>query len=108
MGKTNKDSSIEMSPIDFGNMKDLSQGGESEQVDIVDEAVWGIMDEVIAFGFSEAQAEKKVNDTMDKLVADEVIPDVPELDDHDGEKAAWIARAVPSIKYQLRLQGDIM
>jgi hypothetical protein len=81
---------------------------DDDQSDIVDESIWGIMDEVIAFGYSEAIAEKKVRDAIEKLVKDEIISEVPEYDEPDGVKSAWISNSLPRVVNYLRMQGDIL
>lgn len=108
MGKRLKEEepSVPETPADFGSETELTS--QDEQIDIIDEAVWGLMDEVIANGFSEDQAEKKVRSAVEKLVKDELITDLPEYSATDGNKARWIANAVPSVRNWLALKGDLI
>jgi len=93
-------------PMDYSTQTPLSQ--PDEQHDLVDEAIWGVMDEVIAFGHSESAAEKRVRDAIDKLVKDEVVSETPEYDEPDGVKSAWISNSLPRVKNYLRMKGDIL
>lgn len=95
--------------VDLSGEKQLTNKAPSDDpVDIVDEAIWGMMDEVIAFGYSESAAETKVRDAIEKLVKDEVITEVPEYDETDGVKSGWIANSLPRVKNYLSMKGDIL
>lgn len=98
-------------PNDYGKevaMTPPESTDEAQKSDIVDESIWGVMDEVIAFGYSEAAAEKKVRDAIEKLVKDGIISEVPEYDEPDGVKGAWISNSLPRVTNLLRMKGDIL
>jgi hypothetical protein len=91
-------------PKDFGTETPVT----GDDVDIVDDMLWAIMDEVVATGSSEKAAEKIVDNALDSLIDDEIIPDVPEYDSPDAVKAQWVPNARASIKHYLKLRGELL
>lgn len=101
----------EETPLNYGKEQPLSQLPQDQidiPVDMIDETIWGLMDELVAGGNSESSAESLVQGAIDKLVKDEIIPPIPEYDEPDGVKAAWCTRAVSEIKNYLRQKGETL
>jgi len=95
-------------PYDFIDGNEDEDNEDDEQSDVIDEALWSLMDELIAGGNSEKDAEKLVKEMVERLVKEEQIYDMPEYESDDGTKAMWINTAIPKIRFYLRQNGEII
>ena len=84
---------------------DDAECGPPEEVDMVDEAIEGVIGELEKAGYSEEDAEEAVYDAMSDLIDAEAIDDTPDMDQEAEVKALWVQTAVPKVKDRLKEMG---
>lgn len=83
----------------------MEQMDDQEELDIVDQALAGLMDELISEDLEEEEFNMKLNLFMAlyaDLVDDGVIPEAPVEEAGDEEKKAWIEQAIPALRNRMK------